>query len=366
MPPEYEVSPAQTWDKNAARRALDDLFSLARQYRSSRSYQELMTFIGRFRFYAPFNAMLIHMQMPGASYVAPPHRWIEEYRRRIRPGARPLVILQPMGPVMFVFDVSDTEPEENAPPLPQEVESPFAVRQGRIGKELSRTIENAKGDGIEVVERQAGSQSAGQIAVARQGRQLTVLIRRKPKPEFATVPLRYEILLSSSHSKEAKYATLVHELGHLYCGHLGTPDDKWWPDRRRLSHEHQELEAESICNLACMRLGIENPSAEYLAGYLPTNMDMPDISLDRVLTAVHLIEQMGRIRLGPRRAGFAGRSFPKRIDKQTATKVIKGGGDSSVGNVAPTMPLNPESANSAVQAQLDAALADLGQLLGKR
>ena len=38
MPPEYEVSPAQTWDKNAARRALDDLFSLARQYRSSRSY----------------------------------------------------------------------------------------------------------------------------------------------------------------------------------------------------------------------------------------------------------------------------------------------------------------------------------------
>jgi hypothetical protein len=231
---------------------------------------------------------------------------------------------------------------------------------------LSRTIENAKGDGIAVAERKAGSQSAGQIAVAQQGRQLTVLIRRKPQPEFAMVPLRYEILLNSSHSKEAKYATLVHELGHLYCGHLGTPDDKWWPDRHRLSDEFQELEAESICNLVCMRLGIENPSAEYLAGYLRTNADLPEISLERVLTAAGLIEQMGRMRLGPRRAGFAGRSFPKRTDKQSATNVVKGGDDGSVGNEAPTVPPNPESAKSAVQAQLDAALADLGQLLGKR
>jgi hypothetical protein len=38
-----------------------------------------------------------------------------ESGRRIKVGGRPLVILQPRGPVMFVFDVSDTEPEENAP-----------------------------------------------------------------------------------------------------------------------------------------------------------------------------------------------------------------------------------------------------------
>jgi len=60
--------------------------------------------------------MLIHIQMPGAKFVAPPHRWLHEYGQRIKPGAHPLVILQPMGPVMFVFDVSDTEPLPNAPP----------------------------------------------------------------------------------------------------------------------------------------------------------------------------------------------------------------------------------------------------------
>jgi hypothetical protein len=54
------------------------------------------------------------------------------------------VILQPMGPVMFVFDVADTEPLPGAPPLPAKVERPFEVRRGKIGGELKSTVENAK------------------------------------------------------------------------------------------------------------------------------------------------------------------------------------------------------------------------------
>ena len=102
-------------NEDSTKRALDELFSLTRQYKSAKAYHDLLRFIGHFRFYSPFNAMLVHIQMPGASFVAPPSRWLHEYRRRIKPGARPLVILQPMGPVMFVFDVSDTEPEKGAP-----------------------------------------------------------------------------------------------------------------------------------------------------------------------------------------------------------------------------------------------------------
>ena len=130
-------------DEDITKRALDELFSLTRQYRSAKAYRELLRFIGHFRFYSPFNAMLIHIQMPGASFVAPPSRWLHEYGRRIKPGARPLVILQPMGPVMFVFDVSDTEPQKGAPQLPEEVLHPFEPRSGKVGKELERTIENA-------------------------------------------------------------------------------------------------------------------------------------------------------------------------------------------------------------------------------
>src|SRR3984893_10980541 len=45
-------------DQDSARAALDELFALARKYNSSDAYLELMRFVGRFRFYSPFNAML--------------------------------------------------------------------------------------------------------------------------------------------------------------------------------------------------------------------------------------------------------------------------------------------------------------------
>ena len=89
-------------DNSAAPAALDELFRLARRYRTSQEYFQLLRFVSRFRAYAPFNAMLVHVQRPGARYVASASRW-QHYRRRIRSGANPLVILQPMGPVMFVF-----------------------------------------------------------------------------------------------------------------------------------------------------------------------------------------------------------------------------------------------------------------------
>jgi hypothetical protein len=102
-------------------KALDQLFTLTKQYEWSGAYLDLLRFIGRFRFYSPYNAMLVHVQMPGATFVASASRWLTKYSRRIRTGAHPIVILQPKGPVMFVFDVSDTEAEGDAPLLPRDV-----------------------------------------------------------------------------------------------------------------------------------------------------------------------------------------------------------------------------------------------------
>lgn len=296
-----ESSPASVWEQDVARSALDDLFRLAGQYRTSKEYSDLLKFIGRFRFYSPFNAMLVYAQMEGATYVAPPHRWLRDYKRRIRTGARPLVILQPMGPVMFVFDVADTEPEQDAPPLPKKIEKPFEVRQGKVRSELQVTMENAKRDGIHIIEKDSGSQSAGSIGQAQPGNQLKVLSKIRPVEQYVMVPVRYEMLLNSKHTSEAKYATLVHELAHLYCGHLGTPNEKWWPDRRGLPSEICEFEAESVSYLLCSRIGIDSPSDEYLAGYLKENAETPTMSLDCVLKASGLIEQMGRERLKPRK-----------------------------------------------------------------
>jgi len=139
-----DLAPVPT-GRDEAITALDDLCNLAGKYKSSESYRTLLDFIARFPAYAPFNAALLHIQMPGAQYVAAPGLW-KQYGRRIKPGARPLLILRQGGPVMFLFDVSDTTTDEGAPALPPGFERPFEVLKGNVGKELDHTIESAKLD----------------------------------------------------------------------------------------------------------------------------------------------------------------------------------------------------------------------------
>src|SRR5258708_7244642 len=290
-------------DQDSVRTALDELFTLARKYNSSDAYLELMRFVGRFRFYSPFNAMLIYTQMPGAQFVCTARKW-RNYRREIKINSRPIVILQPMGHILFVFDVSDTEPLPNARPLPPQVEDPFQVRNGKIGGQFALTIDNAKRDGVRVSERADGSQRAGSIQWAASGQHLEFTIATKPLPKSTQVSLWFELLLNSVLSAEARYGTLVHELAHLYCGHLGTPNGRWWPDRKNLSQVVQEFEAESVSYLVCARLGIDTASDEYLAGYLRRCPDTPAISLDRVMKSVWLLERMRQARLGLRKTAI--------------------------------------------------------------
>ena len=249
--------------------------------------------------------MLICLQRPGARFVAPPTRWKRDYDRYVKPNANPIVILQPMGPVMFVFDVSDTEPGPNARPIPVDVDRPFEVRGGIIWDELEKTIENAKRDGIRIHSQESGSRRAGSIQAVKKLRlpplKFYIGKDKEGNPRHKKVPLKYELLFSGKLSRESRYATLVHELAHLYCGHLGTPNKKWWPNRIGLSHAVVEFEAESIAYLICERLGIENPSAAYLSGFVKDNEKPPKISLECVMKAAGLIESMGQVRLKPRK-----------------------------------------------------------------
>jgi hypothetical protein len=302
----HELTPAERWNTETVQHALDELFNLARQYRSSKSYRELIDFISRFRFYSPYNAFLIHTQMPGATFVAPAHRWAYEYGRFIKPNGHPLVILRPMGPVMFVFDVADTEPGPEARPLPREIERPFEVWRGHVGSQLEYTIENAKRDGVRILVQNEGSQSAGFICKLDPRKSISILQFQISKdkdgtPIYAPIPVRYSLVSNENLGREAIYATMVHELAHLYCGHLGTPNEKWWPDRGGLGKEIREFEAESITYLICRRIGIDTPSDSYLSGYLREKEEIPPISLECVMKACGLIEQMGRERLKMRK-----------------------------------------------------------------
>ena len=309
----------ENMDADFARRALDELFCLVRAYRTGESFSRLMSFVARFRAYSPYNAMLLHIQMPGAVFVASPSRWRRKYGRLLKPDGRPLIILQPMGPVMFVFDVSDTEPGPAAKPLPPEVTNPFAVRGGQVGWRLEMTIENAKRDGVRVLTQKAGSQAAGFIcaveAEARQSQPFETGREQSGGPMVRHVRVRYDLMINDGMTREARYATLVHELSHLYCGHLGTPDSRWWPDRCSATLAQREFEAESVTYLVCTRLGIDKPSAAYLAGYVRHNRDVPDISLECIMKSAGLIEQMGSKALKPREDRKDGSAGGRRVEK---------------------------------------------------
>jgi hypothetical protein len=231
----------------------------------------------RFRHLAPYNAMLLHVQNPGIGYALQPRFWARDYHRRVRPGARPYVILQPFGPVAFVFELSDTEPIDPAVDLvPEIVKNPFPTKgQPPIGA-LENVISSCLEIGIEVERRDRGTLLAGSV------QRLT----------YRTPP--FHILLNSKHSEAQQLGTLVHELAHVFFGHLGAFEGGFWPERRRTSKATREFEAEAVAHLVTDRLNLDIGSVQYLAGYLSDDKPLPNYSLDTVLKAVNKIEEMLR------------------------------------------------------------------------
>ena len=209
----------------AAKASIDALIRGGHHYRRSTDYAEMVRFVGRFHWYAPYNAMLVHLQRPGTRFVATEQRWRDDFRRAVRPGAQPLVILQPGGPFMVVFDVGDSEALPGAPPLPSEVTNPLAVSASVSDAKLQalwdRTVMNAVRDGVRVTVTNHGGGAAGKVYWSKL---LDVITRpgARGKGEHEHYPLNFEIEVNSNLPLIDRYATLVHELAHLYCGHIGT------------------------------------------------------------------------------------------------------------------------------------------------
>ena len=284
--------------KAAAPAELDKLFAEVGTYRSTKEYGELLQFVRRFRRYAPYNAMLLHVQKPGSRYVASASDWELRFNRRPKPGARPLVILRPFGPVAFVYELNDTEGD----PLPQEIEDPFMALGEITDAKVEDFIERAYFDGFGILMQNYGTDYAGQVSVIHE----TGMFMSKGVQKTFHIP--FAVTVNSNLNPAAKLATIYHELGHVYCGHLYNKDAKYLPQRYNLTHEQEEFEAESVCWLLCERQGIENPSVAYLSGYLENNAEIPPISIDTVLRAVGAIEQIWNKPLTPRKELIIGQN----------------------------------------------------------
>ena len=253
-----------------ARSLLDRLIGEARLYRTGEDYQDLLTFVARLRLFAPFNAMLLHLQKPGLTYAASQADWWGRFGRTLEPGARPLLVMRIFGPVALVYDVADTR----GPALPIDVD-PFAAT-GSVDESMLREFRaRIKKKGIAVARVDAGAGSAGSIGMAR-----------------AREAGRYLMTVNRNHAPPAEFTTIAHELAHLFLGHLG--EDKRLRIRSRpgLPPTQREIEAESVAYLVAERNGVESRSHPYLSTYVDAPGAAEALALDQIMVATGRIEAL--------------------------------------------------------------------------
>lgn len=265
--------------------ALDELFASSSAFRGSADYFSMIQFVARFTHYSAFNSFLLYVQNPKVTFVATPRKWRNKFGRSIIPGARPLIILAPMGPVLFVYDLADTEGK----PIPKSLLDPFTTHGNLPQKVWNFTTQNARHDGIGIGLDEDFSMLQAGVAF------------RLPEPgyfrfsdtgERKVGPISFVIDIKQDLPLNSRYASAVHELGHVYCGHLGSIKGAWWKDRQGNDRSIMEIEAESVSYLVCKRHGLETKSEQYLALQCEKNIELPAISLDAILKAVSYIEGM--------------------------------------------------------------------------
>ncbi len=268
-------SPEVTGASTAERSLLADLLESSRLYRTSKDYLELLQFVARMRNFAPFNAMLIQVQKPGVRFAASAYDWRIRFDRTIREGARPLLVLAPFGPVALVYDVADTEGEN----LPSDVQSAFRATGTLTKAAIAGFISLLSTRGVHVTLAPAGDGLAGSVRAERRA------TRKGEKPD-------YRLLLNQSHDSNVQFATLAHELAHLFLGHLGGDIVLDIPDRHIASHAMRELEAESVSYLICTRMDVQTSSESYLHSYVNRHTTVHGLDLHTMLRAAGQIERM--------------------------------------------------------------------------
>lgn len=256
--------------------AADELIRSAQAYHTPAALRALLEFTRRLPAYSPFNCLLLHLQNPEVTFVAPADKW-RKLRRSLRAGARPWVILAPMHPVMFVFDVADTEGAELPPEVRRVLTPSFSV-MGEVSLVMWNRLLRACARARILVE--------------------SVALPRDLAGDIGRTNGGFRVRLNEQHSLAQKFATLVHELGHLFCGHLGGISPQGGPSNRMaLSLPGRELEAEAVAWLVCQRCQIWPASARYLSGHLAPGNELPEYSLEALLVAAGAVEQMIRGRV---------------------------------------------------------------------
>lgn len=272
-------------DDEKTRSLIDSLIADTKLYATSKAVKDLFNFTARMRHIAPFNAMLLNAQKPGLSYAATVRDWAERFGRYPKARARPLIVLRNFGPVDFVYDVLDTEGR----PLP---EAAFSFpTTGDIPRAWFRSAEeHLEKAAIKLIWADEGDRRAGCVWQEKD---------HNDKTRLNDVSL----VVNANHPPATQFVTLVHELAHLYLGHLGIDRKRGVDDRRWADLALREVEAESVAYVIAKRSGISPRSESYLSRYKGAfDTFQPQV----VLQAANAIERLLRLPFASWPAGANG------------------------------------------------------------
>ena len=314
LPPEPAPAPVSEDHQETARNQVRQLIKQALDCPTPQGLFDFLTFATKFRRMAVWNARMAYIQRPGASVIASEHEW-STVGRHVLPDAVPIIILWPFGPIRYVYELADT-----GPPIDRgSFGDPFAVKgelkAGTLSK-LETNLQKQRTFSVVIERRRQGFDLAGSAATLlpfattavpdpNTSNDIGVFAHQNASATRQGSAPSFRIVLNDALQPKEQFVTLAHELGHIFCGHLGgcsapgheEDQESGWPDRRHLGKHQREIEAEAVAFLVASRAGLMSHSAEYLKhhakGAIPLNIDE-----DLIVRAATRIERLAGIHHG--------------------------------------------------------------------
>lgn len=276
---------------------------------------DFLEFTTKFRRLSVWNARMAYIQRPGARVIASEFEW-QKVGRRVVPDAIPIFILWPFSPTRFVYELEDTSP----PIEHDDLNDPFAAIgefQPGVLVRLMKGLGQQKNFNIKIVPRRFGSGQAGSASSQGNlpmaapfgegiafGKFASENAETDCGPPTGNGIPTFRVAVNDRLQPGERFATIAHELGHIFCGHLGPcnsrngkSEESGWPDRRSVKLAAREVEAEAVAFLVASRAGLTTGSAAYLKGHAQ-RADMKSIDIDLVVRAAARIERLAKIHYG--------------------------------------------------------------------